>query len=132
MTGMSSGAGGGAQADNPTRRTALDLACNLFNSGQYWEAHEALEAVWRSVEEGQERRVWQGLIQAAAALLHWERGNSHGMAVVGKAALEKLAGGQHPSVELETIRFRAALARVLAGEGNPPQLEWRDDQADRR
>src|SRR5256885_2809097 len=46
------------------------LPIYLFNSGEYWRAHEALETVWRSIiKNGDEgaARVWQGLIQAAAA-----------------------------------------------------------------
>ncbi len=109
------------------RRTHLEDARTLFNAREFWLAHEALETVWRSIIEAQERRVWQGLIQAAAALLHRERGNRHGVVSVGAAALAKLAGGQHPAVEFDTERFRARLARALAGEGDPPQLEWRID-----
>ena len=99
----------------------------MFNSGDYWAAHEALETVWRSILRGDEARVWQGLIQAAAALLHRERGNRHGVEVVGGAALAKLAGPQRADMEFETVRFRAQLARALAGEGDPPRLEFRDD-----
>lgn len=109
------------------RRRQLEHARELFNTGEYWLAHEALETVWRSIIDEGERRVWQGLIQAAAALLHRERGNRHGVVVVGAAALEKLAGPQHPAVELETVRFRDALSRALAGEADPPQLEFRSD-----
>jgi Domain of unknown function (DUF309) len=109
------------------RRAHLENARTLFNTGQYWLAHEALETVWRSIIEESERRRWQGLIQAAAALLHAGRGNRHGIVVVGAAALEKLAGSQHPAVEFETVHFRAQLARALAGEGDPPRLEWRTD-----
>lgn len=113
------------------RRAALDLARSHFNSGRYWQAHEALETVWRSIieEDGAQALVWQGLIQAAAALLHRERRNRHGTIVVGAAALEKLAGSQHPAVEFETVQFRAQLARALAGEGDPPRLEYRADGA---
>ena len=107
------------------RRRQLEHARELFNTGEYWLAHEALETVWRSIIDEDERRVWQGLIQAAAALLHRERGNRHGVVVVGAAALEKLAGPPHPAVELETVRFRDALSRALAGEADPPQLEFR-------
>jgi len=46
-----------------------------------------LETVWRSIIKERERAVWQGLIQAAAALLHRERGNRHGVEAVGGAAL---------------------------------------------
>jgi len=111
------------------RRAILTRACDLFNAGEYWLAHEALETVWRSIiSDGDEAaaRVWQGLIQAAAALLHQRRGNEHGVAVVGRSALEKLVGPQRPDVELETVRFRERLARALAGEAGPPRLELRD------
>ena len=108
------------------RRRYLAHARDLFNSGEYWLAHEALETVWRSIIKEDEGRVWQGLIQAAAALLHQARGNRHGTVVVGAAALEKLAGPQRPDIEFETVTFRAHLARALSGEGDPPRLEFRD------
>jgi hypothetical protein len=57
--------------------------------------------------------------------LHRERGNRHGTVVVGAAALEKLAGPQRPEIEFETVDFRAQLSRALAGEGNPPRLEFK-------
>ena len=69
--------------------------------------------------------VWQGLIQACAALLHKTRGNRHGVVKVGAAAVEKLAGAQCPEIEFETVMFRGALTRALAGEADPPRLEWR-------
>lgn len=115
-------------AMNPeARQRQLKHAVELFNTGEYWLAHEALETVWRSIIDEDERRVWQGLIQAAAALLHRERGNRHGIVVVGAAALAKLAGPQHPAVELETVHFRDGLSRALAGEADPPHLEFRTD-----
>lgn len=118
-------------ADSPmtpeARRRQLEHARELFNAGEYWLAHEALETVWRSIIDEAERQPWQGLIQAAAALLHRARGNRHGTVVVGAAALRKLAGPQHPAVEFETVRFRAVLERALTGEGDPPRLDFRAD-----
>ncbi len=110
------------------RRAQLKHARELFNTGEYWLAHEALETVWRSIIRRDEAAVWQGLIQAAAALLHLQRRNRHGVVVVGGAALAKLAGPQRPEVEFETVRFRAQLARALTGEGDPPRLEFRTDE----
>jgi len=107
------------------RRRYLENARELFNTGEYWLAHEALETVWRSIIKEDEARVFQGLIQAAAALLHRGRRNRHGTVVVGAAALERLAGPQHPDVEFETTLFRAQLARALAGDGDPPRLEFK-------
>ena len=116
------------------RQAILTRACRLFNSGDYWAAHEALETVWRSIlRDGDEAaaRVWQGLIQGAAALLHQRRGNRHGVAVVGRSALEKLAGPQRPDVEVETVRFRERLAQALAGAADAPRLELRDPDGER-
>jgi hypothetical protein len=108
------------------RQRYLEHARDLFNRGEFWLAHEALETVWRSIIKKDEARVWQGLIQAAAALLHRARGNRHGVVVVGAAALAKLAGPQRPEIEFDTVQFRAQLARALAGEGDPPRLEFRN------
>lgn len=100
-------------------------ALELFNAGAFWEAHEELEAIWRSVPDEAEALVIQGLIQAAAALLHRERGNQHGVTVVGGAALEKLAGRQHPAIEFETEAFRRDLEQALERGGVPPMLRLR-------
>lgn len=113
--------------DRAERRTHLERARGLFNAGEYWAAHEALEAVWRSIlqHDPAAARVWQGFIQAAAALFHRQRGNRHGVDVVGSGALDKLDGPQHPDVEFEMTIFRARLARALAEEADPPRLEFR-------
>jgi hypothetical protein len=126
--------GAAAPLGSYARREHLARARELFNAGEYWEAHEALETVWRSIlgddqaRFGAAARVWQGLIQAAAALLHRSRGNRHGVEVVGAAALENLRGPQRADVEFETVRFRAELERALADTGDPPRLEFRDHE----
>jgi hypothetical protein len=107
------------------RAAAAKRAVDLFNAGDYWEAHEALELIWRSIPDESEAAVIQGLIQAAAALLHGERGNQHGVTVVGEAALEKLAGTQLPAIEFETVAFRRGLERALKHGDMPPKLQLR-------
>jgi predicted metal-dependent hydrolase len=107
------------------RAHAAALAVDRFNRGAFWDAHEALETIWRAVDDEAQALVLQGLIQAAAALLHRERGNRHGVIRVGNAALEKLAGGQHPDVEFETERFRGELERALRDGAPAPNLRLR-------
>ena len=97
-------------------------AIELFDAGAFWEAHEELERIWRSIQDEEEAAILQGLIQAAAALLHRQRGNRHGVEVIGKAGLQRLAGPQHPAVEFETEEFRQALERALVRGGPPPIL----------
>jgi predicted metal-dependent hydrolase len=50
----------------------------LFNSGAFWHAHEQWEACWRQASEP-EATLYKGLIQAAAALVHWQRANPIGL-----------------------------------------------------
>lgn len=45
-----------------------------FNRGEYFESHEVWEELWIQ-EAGEDRRFYQGLIQAAVALFHLENGN---------------------------------------------------------
>jgi predicted metal-dependent hydrolase len=53
------------------------LGVELFNRGEFFEAHEVWEDLWRDGPPA-ERRFFQGLIQAAVAALHWSRGNAAG------------------------------------------------------
>ncbi|MCW5873470.1 MAG: DUF309 domain-containing protein [Anaerolineales bacterium] len=51
----------------------------LFNTGLYWEAHEALEAAWKE-ERGPARHLYKGILQAGVMYLQIQRGNYVGMA----------------------------------------------------
>src|SRR2546428_10775115 len=82
------------------RRAHLEHARELYNRGDYWLAYEALKTVWRSIiKESEEARVGQSLIKAAAAMLHRQHGNRHGIVKLGAAALAKLGGPQRPEIE---------------------------------
>lgn len=48
-----------------------------MNRGDFFNAHEALEDAWRA-EAGPVRRLYQGILQAAVACYHLERGNYPG------------------------------------------------------
>jgi hypothetical protein len=49
----------------------------LFNRGEYFEAHEALEHAWNA-DPGPARELYRGLLQIAVAYLQIERGNYNG------------------------------------------------------
>ncbi|UYN89379.1 MAG: DUF309 domain-containing protein [Anaerolineales bacterium] len=51
----------------------------LFNAGEYWEAHEALETAWKE-ERGPARHLYKGILQAGVMYLQIQRGNYLGMA----------------------------------------------------
>lgn len=49
----------------------------LFNAGEYFEAHEALEDAWNA-EPGKVRDLYRGILQIAVVYLHITRGNYNG------------------------------------------------------
>ena len=49
----------------------------LFNSGRYFEAHEALEDAWKE-EKGGIRELYRGILQVAVVYLHITRKNYNG------------------------------------------------------
>ena len=49
----------------------------LFNSGEYYEAHHGLEDAWRD-DTGPTRELYRGILQVAVAYLQIERGNYRG------------------------------------------------------
>ena len=72
-------------------RAAIALACQgelsalarrgieLFNAGEYFEAHEELEHAWND-EEGQARELYRAILQVAVAYLQITRQNYRGAA----------------------------------------------------
>ena len=108
----------------PAKRQAAAGAVVLYNAGRFWEAHEALEVVWRATPSP-ERECWQGLILAAAAMLHRERGNRHGLVTQGGLAIRKLDGPVPPGFPVETARFVHELRRCVEADGPVPVMELR-------
>lgn len=95
----------------------------LFNANEFFEAHEALEDVWRKAPAG-DRKFLQGLIQVAVALHHHSKGN-----VVGARSLLARADrnlGQYPDsfsgIDLQRLRRSLAEWRSALEEGKavPP------------
>ena len=50
----------------------------LFNSGEYWQAHEVWEREWTPDRKGPDSGFYKGLIQVAAGCLHYTRRNRRG------------------------------------------------------
>jgi hypothetical protein len=62
----------------------------LFNEQDYFEAHEVWEDLW-SESHGNERRFYQGLLQAAVGLCHYSNGNLAGAMKLYRSSRDYLA-----------------------------------------
>lgn len=59
-------------------KRGLRRGIDLFNGGEYWEAHEAWESDWIDDRKGPDSGFYKGLIQIAAGCLHYRRRNRRG------------------------------------------------------
>lgn len=62
----------------------------LFNAGGWYEAHEALEHEWHA-ERGEDRRLYQGILQIGVGLHHARSGNHRGAVLLLTDGIEKTA-----------------------------------------
>jgi uncharacterized protein len=67
----------------------FERGIDLFNEGQFFECHEAWEEIWKR-SDGDVKLFYQGLIQAAVAILHAQRGNLDGARSLYEKASAKL------------------------------------------
>lgn len=86
---------------------------DLFNAGDFFEAHEYWEELW-NITVGDERLFYQGLIQAAAALIHHYRDNLRGARVCIGKSLEKLESLPPVFMSLDLEKFTAELREFFA------------------
>jgi predicted metal-dependent hydrolase len=104
---------------HPDFATFLDL----FNRGEFWESHEALERAWRAT--GSE--FYHALILFASAFVHVQRGNRHGIAAqLGKAIpLFEPRRPHYLGIDVEGLLAHSAICRHLVAENREaPADAW--------
>lgn len=94
----------------------------LFNEGEYFEAHEALENAWRA-EPGPIRNLYQGILQVAVCYLHITRNNHEGAVKMYGRCMRLLGPLPSPCQGVNVEALRQNVGRVIAeverlGPGN--------------
>ena len=56
-------------------------ALNLFNNQKWYEAHDAFEDIWNTLD-GDERQVIQGILQVSVSQFHLSKGNHNGATIL--------------------------------------------------
>ncbi len=95
----------------------------LFNRGKFFEAHEALEALWLKVG-GDEKIFLHGLIQVAAAFHHYQRQNRAGFRSLLEKGWGKLDrfGKSRDGLDLATLRRQLQRWRDYLGDPRSKSL----------
>ncbi len=98
---------------------------DLFNAGQYYAAHEGLEAEWHA-EPGPVRELYQGILQVGVGVHHARNGNRAGALIKLDAGLDRLGPFLPAALGLDisslVVRARRYRDWVRRGDGPEPDL----------
>jgi len=90
----------------------IDEGRTYFNSERYWECHEVLESVWRTVS-GIEKRYVQGVILVCAAFVHHQKGEEEIASGVLARALEQLSFEKEDYYGISVSGLRKEVETIL-------------------
>lgn len=92
--------------ENLSKEEAIDRARNLFNNEKFWKCHEVLEVVWKQAE-GDEKKLLNGVILVAAALVHFQKGENEICMNILKRADDKIKSGKEEEyyrIKLDSLK----------------------------
>ena len=98
-------------------------ALDLFNSEDWYSAHDAFEELWHETY-GPERNTIQGLLQISVAQFHLCQGNRNGAAILFGEALGRLGKLGTPDLGLDVDRLCQCVKKrlKLIHQGSNPEL----------
>src|ERR1700752_1747353 len=107
----------------------LRYAQDLLDRGLAFNAHEVLEAAWKTGPQD-ERNLWQGLAQLAVGITHIQRGNVKGAITLLRRASARLAHDRPAPYDIDAaglVTWASALIDDLAcgSDIQPEPLETR-------
>ena len=97
---------------NIPKEEAVDDARNLFNKEKFWKCHEILEGVWKQAE-GEEKKILNGIILIAAALVHFQKGENEICMGILKRAHEKIKSGRGEYYGIQLNSLEENLRKII-------------------
>ena len=93
-------------------KKSLLTALNLFNNQKWYEAHDAFEEIWNSVD-GDERQVIQGILQVSVSQFHLSKGNLNGATILLGEGLGRIKNRTNINLGIDLDSFCRCLEDLL-------------------
>ena len=88
------------------------IALNLFNNHEWYDAHDAFEEIWNSVD-GDERQVIQGILQVSVSQFHLSKGNLNGATILLGEGLGRIKTRTQINLGIDLDSFCRCLENLL-------------------
>ena len=93
-------------------KDSLFIALNLFNNHEWYEAHDAFEEIWNSVD-GDKRQVIQGILQVSVSQFHLSKGNLNGATILLGEGLGRIKTRTKINLGIDLVSFCQCLEDLL-------------------
>ena len=87
-------------------------ALNLFNNQKWYEAHDAFEDIWNTLE-GDERQIIQGILQVSVSQFHLSKGNLNGATILMGEGLGRIKNRTNVDLGIDLESFCKCLEELL-------------------
>ena len=87
-------------------------ALNLFNNQKWYEAHDAFEDIWNTLD-GDERQIIQGILQVAVSQFHLSKGNLNGATILLGEGLGRIKNRTNINLGIDLKSFCNCLEELL-------------------
>ena len=87
-------------------------ALNLFNNQKWYEAHDAFEDIWNTVD-GDERQIIQGILQVSVSQYNLNKGNINGATILLGEGLGRIKNRINIDIGIDLESFCKCLEELL-------------------
>ena len=87
-------------------------ALNLFNNQKWYEAHDAFEDIWNTLD-GDERQIIQGILQVSVSQFHLSKGNLNGATILLGEGLGRIKNRTNIDLGIDLESFCKCLEELL-------------------
>ena len=91
---------------------SLNFALKLFNDQKWYEAHDAFEDIWNTVD-GDQRQVIQGILQVSVSQFHLSKGNLNGATILLGEGLGRIKTRTNINLGIDLESFCKCLEDLL-------------------
>ena len=95
-------------------------ALNLFNNQKWYEAHDAFEEIWNTLD-GDERQIIQGILQVSVSQFHLTKGNLNGATILLGEGLGRIKNRTNINLGIDLETFCKCLEELLR------KLQYREE-----
>ena len=88
------------------------IALNLFNNQKWYEAHDAFEDIWNTLD-GDERQIIQGILQVSVSQFHLSKGNFNGATILLGEGLGRIKDRINIDLGIDLYSFCKGLEQLL-------------------